>query len=350
MTRIAILGAGSWGTALSVVLSRARKPHEISLWSHSAELAEVLQHRRENTTYLRGVRLSDGIHVTHEMAKALAGAHIVIGAMPSVHARAVYTQALPSTTPEMIYVSATKGLEPETHLRMSLVLAQVLAKSGTPDASQHIAVLSGPSFAAEAARGEPTAVVIASNYTHVPLATGLRRYSSLADELQEEFSGPSFRLYTNGDVLGVELAGAMKNVMAIAAGACQGLGLGSNPLAALITRGLAEMMRLATALGARPQTLSGLAGLGDLVLTCTGALSRNRHVGVELGKGRKLREILAEMRMVAEGVDTAAPLLALAHEHGIEMPITEQVDAILHHSQSPKDAIREIMDRPLKRE
>ena len=338
MTRIAILGAGSWGTALSVVLSRARKPHEISLWARNAKLAETLQRQRENKTYLAGVQLPDDIRATHDMAKALAGAHIVIGAMPSVHARAVYTQALPYITNEMVFASATKGLEPETHSRMSLVLEQVLAKPGTPEPSNRIAVLSGPSFAAEAAHGEPTAVVLAA------------RDVALAIRLQEELSGPSFRLYTNDDVLGVELAGATKNVIAIAAGACQGLGLGSNPLAALITRGLAEMMRLTAALGARPETLSGLAGLGDLVLTCTGALSRNRHVGMELGKGRKLPEILAEMRMVAEGVDTATPLLALAREHGIALPITEQVDAILHRGRSPKDAIREIMDRPLKRE
>ncbi|HKD50886.1 MAG TPA: NAD(P)H-dependent glycerol-3-phosphate dehydrogenase, partial [Candidatus Acidoferrum sp.] len=311
---------------------------EISLWARSVELGENLQHQRENTAYLKGVRLADGIHVTHDISEALAGAHIVIGAMPSIHARTVFKRALPCITEEMVFVSATKGLEPETHLRMSLVLSQVLAKAATPEPSKRIAVLSGPSFAAEAARGEPTAVVLAA------------QDATLASTLQEELSGPSFRLYTNQDVLGVELAGAVKNVIAIAAGACQGLGLGSNPLAALITRGLAEMMRLAAALGARPETLSGLAGLGDLVLTCTGALSRNRHVGVELGKGRKLPEILAEMRMVAEGVDTAAPLLALAREHGIEMPITDQVDAILHRGQSPKDAIREIMDRPLKRE
>ena len=338
MTRIAILGAGSWGTTLSVVLARARKPHEISLWSHNAKLAETLQLHRENTTYLKGIRLPDSIRATHNMETALAGAQIVIGAIPSVHARAVYTQALPSITKEMIFVSATKGLEPETHLRVSVVLALVLAKTEASEPSQRIAVLSGPSFAVEAARGEPTAVVLAA------------QDAALATLLQDEFSGPSFRLYTNDDVLGVELAGAMKNVMAIAAGACQGLGLGSNPLAALITRGLAEMTRLAGALGACPETLGGLAGLGDLVLTCTGALSRNRHVGMELGKGRRLPEILAEMRMVAEGVDTAAPLLALAREQGIEMPITERVDAILHHGQSPRDAIREIMDRPLRRE
>ncbi len=338
MTRIAILGAGSWGTGLSVVLSRARKTHEISLWAHNKSQAETLQNRRENSTYLAGVRLPDGIRVTHDMPTALAAAQAVIGALPSVYARSVYSQALPSLTPEMIFVSATKGLEPATHLRMSLVLAQVLAKAGNVEPSGRIAVLSGPSFAAEAARGEPTAVVLAAED------------AALAGRLQEELSGPSFRLYTNDDVLGVELAGAMKNVIAIAAGTCQGLGLGSNPLAALITRGLAEMMRLAAALGARPETLSGLAGLGDLVLTCTGAASRNRHVGIELGKGRKLDEILAGMRMVAEGVDTAAPLVALAREHGIELPITEEVDAILHRGKSPKEAIREIMDRPLKRE
>jgi glycerol-3-phosphate dehydrogenase (NAD(P)+) len=340
MTKIAIMGAGSWGTALSVVLSRARRAHEISLWVHDAGLAQTLAQQRENKVYLPGVSLPGAIRVTHEMPLALEGARIVIGAMPSVHARATYSQALPCVTHEMSLVSATKGLEPATHLRMSIVLAQILeqSKSAPAVAAQKIAVLSGPSFALEAARGEPTAVVLAA------------QDAGLASKLQEEFSGPSFRLYTNDDVLGVELAGAMKNVMAIAAGACQGLGLGSNPLAALITRGLAEMSRLAVALGARPETLGGLAGLGDLVLTCTGALSRNRHVGNELGKGRTLSEILANMRMVAEGVDTAAPLLALAREHGIEMPITEQVDAILHGGKSPKDAIREIMERPLKRE
>src|SRR5712691_11680122 len=337
MTQIASLGAGSWGTALAVILSRTRKTHEISLWVHNAALAEALQHHRENNTYLPGVALPAGIRVTHEIPAALERAHIVIGAMPSVHARGIYSRVLPCVSREMVFVSATKGLEPATHLHMSKVIAQILTQAGATN-SRRIAVLSGPSFAAEAARGEPTAVVLASED------------AAVASELQEEFAAPSFRLYTNQDVLGVELAGAMKNVIAIAAGACQGLGLGSNPLAALITRGLAEMSRLAVALGARPETLSGLAGLGDLVLTCTGSLSRNRYVGIELGKGRSLADILANMRMVAEGVDTAAPLLALAREHQIEMPITEQVDAILHQGKVPKDAIRDIMDRPLKRE
>ena len=333
MTKIAILGAGSWGTAIAIVLSRSRKAHEISLWVRKVGLAESIRRDRENKAYLPGLKLPESVRVHSQMETVLSGAQIILGAMPSAHARAVYGSALPHAA-GTTFVSATKGLEPGTHLRMSEVITQVTPPKFTP----RIAVISGPSFAAEAARGEPTAVVLAS------------RDAALATELQEEFAGPNFRLYTNDDVVGVELAGAMKNVMAIAAGACQGLGLGSNALAALITRGLAEMARLAMALGARAETLSGLAGLGDLVLTCTGALSRNRFVGIELGKGRTLREILASMRMVAEGVYTTEPLLALASEHQIEMPITEQVDAILHAGKSPKDAIRDIMERPLKRE
>jgi glycerol-3-phosphate dehydrogenase (NAD(P)+) len=334
MTKIVILGAGGWGTALAIVLSRSRKPHETSLWVHNTERAESMQRDRENKTYLPGSKLPETVRIHTDLEVTLSGAQIIVGAVPSAHARAVYAAALPFVVRGASFVSASKGLEPATHLRMTEVIAQVVMPKFVP----RIAVISGPSFAAEAARGEPTAVVLAS------------RDAALATELQEEFAGPNFRLYTNDDVLGVELAGAMKNVMAIAAGACQGLGLGSNALAALITRGLAEMTRLAVALGARQETLSGLAGLGDLVLTCTGALSRNRFVGIELGKGRTLGEILANMRMVAEGVGTAAPLLALAREHQIEMPITEQVDAILHAGKSPKDAIRDIMDRPLKRE
>jgi glycerol-3-phosphate dehydrogenase (NAD(P)+) len=338
MSKIAILGAGSWGTALAVIFSRAKKPHGISVWTRSAAVVKDLVRNRENKSYLPGVTIPAAVRFTHELPEALAGAQIIIGAVPSAHARSVYSQASPFFTPDMIFVSATKGLEPETHLRMSKVFEQVTKERSPANAVNRIAVLSGPSFAMEAARGEPTAVVVAS------------QDSALAAELQEQLAAPSFRLYTNDDVLGVELAGAMKNVMAIAAGACQGLGLGSNALAALITRGLAEMSRLAVALGARQETLSGLAGLGDLVLTCTGGLSRNRHVGIELGKGRTLREILANMQMVAEGVGTAAPLLALAQEHQIDMPITEQVDAILHRGKSPKEAIRDIMERPLKRE
>jgi glycerol-3-phosphate dehydrogenase (NAD(P)+) len=334
MTKIAILGGGGWGTALAILLSRSRKPHEISLWVHDPALAESLERERENRTYLPGHQLAESVFVTRRMDQAMRKAVFVVGAMPSAHARKVYTQARDYAGSDTVFVSATKGLEPSTHLRMTKVIRDVISTEFAP----RVAVLSGPSFADEAARGEPTAVVIASNE------------APLSSDLQGEFASPSFRLYTNDDVLGVELCGAIKNVMAIAAGACQGLGLGSNALAALITRGVAEMARLAVALGAQRETVSGLAGLGDLVLTCTGSLSRNRFVGMELGKGRPLREILGNMRMVAEGVETAAPLLALAREHQIEMPITEQVDAILHAGKSPKDAIRDIMERPLKRE
>jgi glycerol-3-phosphate dehydrogenase (NAD(P)+) len=334
VTKVAILGGGSWGTALAIILSRGRRAHGISMWVHDAALSESIRCTRENATYLPGHKLPAAVHVTHEMQDALANVNVALGAMPSAHARAVYTQALPHLASNTTLVSATKGLEPSTHLHMSEVIKQIVSSKFSP----RVAVLSGPSFAAEAARGEPTAVVLAS------------RDAALASELQEEFAAPGFRLYTSDDVLGVELAGAMKNVIALAAGACQGLGLGANSLAALITRGLAEMTRLGVALGARPETLSGLAGLGDLVLTCTGALSRNRHVGIELGKGRPLTEILAGMRMVAEGVGTTSALLALARESGIELPITEQVDAILSHGKSPRQAIRDIMERPLRRE
>jgi glycerol-3-phosphate dehydrogenase (NAD(P)+) len=334
MKRIAILGGGGWGTALAIVLSRTQKNHGISLWVRDAALAESLRDDRENKLYLPGHKLPRTVQVTHDAAASLKNAELVVVAVPSAHARSVYRRILPHLVRGTAILSATKGLEPATHERMSEVIEQVVS----PEFPPRIAVLSGPSFAAEAAAGQPTAVVLASSD------------SALANELQEEFAAPNFRLYTNDDVLGVELAGAMKNVTAIAAGVCQGLGLGSNPLAALITRGLAEMTRLAVALGGRPETLSGLAGLGDLVLTCTGSLSRNRHVGVELGKGRSLGEILEGMKMVAEGVGTTGALLALAGEAGVELPITEQVSGILHDGRPPREAIRNIMERPLKRE
>jgi glycerol-3-phosphate dehydrogenase (NAD(P)+) len=342
MTKIAILGTGSWGSALAIILSRSPRRHEITLWARHADLAAAITRDGENKSYLPGCAIPASLIVTSQLEKTLAQASIIISAVPSAYVRAVFTAAIKYLPANAAIVSATKGLEPATHLRMSEVLTQVAAASLSP----HIAVLSGPSFAAEAARGEPTAVVVAST-AQTTIAPG---GDSLASLIQEEFAAPGFRLYTNDDVLGVELAGAMKNVIAIAAGACQGLGLGSNALAALITRGLAEMTRLAAALGARPETMSGLAGLGDLVLTCTGKLSRNRHVGFELGAGGALDEILAGMHMVAEGIGTTAPLLALARQHLIELPITEQVDAILHHGLPPRDAIREIMDRPQKRE
>ena len=332
MSRVAILGGGSWGTALAMLLSRARESHQIAMWVHDAALATAMREKRENLNYLPEQKIPPQISVRSELREALAGAEIIVGAMPAAHAREIYVAALPHLQSRVVIVSATKGLEPATHARMSEVIAQATGSGGT------IAVLSGPSFALEAARGEPTAVVLACGD------------DAVAQMLQECFAGPTLRLYTNRDVRGVELAGAMKNVIAIAAGVCQGLGLGANTQAALITRGLAEMTRLAVAQGAHPATLSGLAGLGDLVLTCTGALSRNRFVGVELGKGRALAEILGGMKMVAEGVGTAAALLALAREHNIEMPITEQVNAILYEGTGPAAAIREIMERPQKSE
>jgi len=335
--RIAILGGGSWGTALAIVLSRTHKPHEISLWVRDAGLAESIRCDRENKTYLPGHKVPDSVQITHDPATALQGANVVVGAIPAAHARSVYQRVVPYLTRGTPIVSATKGLEPTTHARMSEVIFQSF-QSVWPDFSPRMAVLSGPSFAAEAAAGQPTAVVLASSD------------GALASELQEEFAAPNFRLYTNDDVLGVELAGAMKNVIAIAAGVCQGIGLGSNPLAALITRGLAEMTRLAVALGARQETLSGLAGLGDLDLTCNGSLSRNRQVGIELGRGRSLAEILESMKMVAEGVGTAGALLVLAREASVELPITEQVSVILDGRTSPREAIRGIMERPLKHE
>jgi glycerol-3-phosphate dehydrogenase (NAD(P)+) len=344
--KIAILGAGSWGTALAIVLTRSRQPHRISLWAHDPELAEFLRRERINSTYLPDRKLAEQVEITNDLVDALEGAQIVVGAMPSAFARKVYMAARVKWQPDTTIVSATKGLEPATHARMSQVILDVLGE----DAALRTAVLSGPSFAVEVARGEPTAVVVAGRAVLELTRVSGRHYTDPAAEAQAEFAGPGFRLYTNTDVLGVELAGAMKNVIAIAAGVCAGLGLGSNALAALITRGLAEMSRLAVKLGAKAETLSGLAGLGDLVLTCTGALSRNRHVGIQLGKGRPLQEILVEMKMVAEGVETTSALVDLAAEVQTELPIAEQVHAILRGSKPPAEAIRDVMERPAKPE
>jgi len=265
------------------------------------------------------------------------GAQIVVSVMPSHHCRRVFEELWVCLTPEMLIVSATKGLENDTHLRMSEVIVQVIKSA--QGFSPRVGALSGPSFATEVARGDPTAITIASPD------------DGLAETVQNEFSDPQFRVYTNNDVIGVELGGALKNTIAIAAGVCDGLGLGHNSIAALITRGLAEMTRLVVACGGQPETMAGLAGLGDLVLTCTGGLSRNRSVGVELGRGGKLPDIIAGMHgMVAEGVFTTHAAVELARVHKVEMPITAQMDAILHHGKSPREAIRELMTRSGKRE
>ncbi len=334
MKKIAIIGGGSWGTALALVLSRSRRPHTISLWVHDAELASLVRKSRENTVYLPGFALPPEVEITSDIAAALAGAEIVVGVIPSAHAREVYTTIRPHLKPATAIVSATKGIEHTSLFRMSELIEELF--TGRP--SMKVAVLSGPSFAVEAARGDPTAVAIASHD------------SALATEIQEEFAGASFRLYTNDDVTGVELGGAVKNIIAIAAGVCAGLGLGSNTTAALVTRGLAEMTRLAVAMGGRRDTMAGLAGIGDLVLTCTGALSRNRAVGVELGKGRSIKEILSTTRMVAEGVGTTEATRELARRAAVEMPITDQMYAVLYEGRSPKEAIRELMERRLKSE
>jgi glycerol-3-phosphate dehydrogenase (NAD(P)+) len=334
MKKIAIIGGGSWGTALAIALTRSSSAHRLTLWAHSLDVVEILSARRVNEIYLSGFELPAEVEVTGGLGKALAEADIVLGVMPSANARELYRAMRTLVGPAAIFVSATKGLEPDSHARISEVISHELGF----DSSSRIAVLSGPSFALEVAAGQPTAVVLAS------------ADAKLAADVQEEFSGPRFRLYTNDDVTGTEIAGAVKNVIAIAAGICTGLDLGTNTVAALVTRGLAEMTRLAVALGGRRETLSGLAGVGDLILTATGELSRNRSVGIELGKGRELNEILGSTRRVAEGVGSAAATLELARRAHVEMPITEQVHAVLTAGRVTRDAIRELMERRLKQE
>ncbi len=334
MNKIAIIGGGAWGTALAIALTRSSRAHQLALWAHSSDVVEALNARRVNEIYLSGFELPANVEVTGSLEKALAGANIVLGVMPAAHARVIYRAMRPHVDPSAVFVSATKGLEPATHARIS----QVIAEEMESVTSARIAVRSGPSFAFEVATGDPTAVVLASSD------------AKLATEIQEEFSGPRFRLYTNDDVIGTEIAGAVKNVIAIAAGICTGLDLGTNAVAALVTRGLAEMTRLAVALGGRRETLAGLAGVGDLILTATGELSRNRSVGIQLGKGRELKEILGATRRVAEGVGSAAATLELAHRASVEMPITEQVHAVLTAGRVTHDAIRDLMERRLTQE
>jgi glycerol-3-phosphate dehydrogenase (NAD(P)+) len=327
--RLAIIGGGSWGTALAIALEP--RAESVRLWVWEADLAERMRVTRENDVFLLGFVLSGRIEVTSDLGAALDGADIVLGVMPSRHARRLYAQMLPHVPGRTILVSATKGLEQKTLLRMSEVIHQVMGRN-------RIAALSGPTFAREIARGEPAALVVASSEADVAL------------EVQEAFSGPAFRLYTNTDLVGVEIAAALKNVIAIAAGVCQGLGLGSNTQAALITRGLAEITRLAVAMGGQPRTLAGLAGLGDLVLTCTGDLSRNRKVGIELAGGKTLPEITGAMRMVAEGVETCDVAVELGSKFAVDLPIVQQMHSVLHGRTNPRQALRELMERSLKGE
>jgi glycerol-3-phosphate dehydrogenase (NAD(P)+) len=336
MSEIAIIGAGAWGTALSIVLGR-KQTHRVRLWAHEKEVCESIAQQRVNQKFLSGQTIPACVTACNDLAETLADAAIVVSVMPSQHCRGLFERMRPHLRAETMIVSATKGLEENSLLRMTEVIAHVVTSDGRP--VPRIGALSGPSFALEAARGDPTAIAIAS------------QDAELARSVQQEFSHASFRVYTNEDPIGVELGGALKNTIAIAAGVSAGLGLGHNSAAALITRGLAEMTRLVVACGGKAETMAGLAGLGDLVLTCTGGLSRNRSVGVELGRGRKLPDILAGMHgMVAEGVFTTTAAVGLARIRGVEMPITEQMYAILHEDKDPRTAIAELMTRSGKSE
>lgn len=328
MSEVAVIGAGAWGTAISIVLGR-KGSHHVRLWAHEPEVRDSINTRHMNELFLAGCAVPETVHATNSLEEALHHAAIVVSVMPSHHTHHLFNAMAPHLRPEMLFVSATKGIENDTLMRMTEIIA------ATVQFSARIGALSGPSFAREVAEGHPTAITIAS------------QDQELANTVQREFSDPGFRLYTNSDVVGVELGGALKNVVAIAAGVCDGLGLGHNSVAALITRGLAEITRIAVACGGRPDTMAGLAGLGDLVLTCTGGLSRNRSVGVALGQGQKLDAIIAGMHgMVAEGVLTTKAAIGLSRKVGMEMPITEQMHAILQEGKSPKDAIRDLMARP----
>ena len=321
---VAVLGAGSWGTALAMHLGRSSVP--VRLWARDAALAASMGARRENPRYLPGVKLPDGVTVTAEVGEALAGSHIVLVAVPSHFVEDVLVDVADRIARDAVLVSATKGLEPRHGLRMSELLAQRLP--GRP-----VAVLSGPSFAREVAQGRPTALVIASSD------------EGIAADLQRRLAGPTLRLYTNRDVVGVELGGAVKNVMAIATGLVDGLGLGENARAALITRGLAEIVRLGTAAGAQPATFAGLAGLGDLVLTCTGSQSRNRALGGEIARGRSLVEAEAGTPMVAEGVRTVSSVLRMARDRGVTMPICEEVAAVLFEGKPVAESLASLLAR-----
>jgi len=322
---VTVLGAGSWGTALAVHLGRIG--HEVRLWARDGSLVTEMSARRANAVYLPDVPFPAALTPTHSLANALRDADLVVSAVPSHGCRAVMKNAAASLAARAVIVSAAKGLEAGTLLRMSEVIAQ---EAGV---THPVVVLSGPSFASEVARQLPTAILAAS---HDAAAIAL---------VQQEFRGPSFRLYGSDDVAGVEIGAAMKNIIAIAAGVVEGLGLGHNALAALITRGLAELTRLACAGGGRRETLAGLSGLGDLVLTCTGNLSRNRHVGLELARGRSLPEILAGMKMVAEGVVTTGAALALGERYGVELPITTQMAEVLNGRTDVRTAIEVLMLR-----
>lgn len=334
MSRILVLGNGAWGTAIALSLDR-RGGHQVALWSHSTEEAENIAAAQENVLYLPGFPLSRSIEITADEG-AVAEAEIIVSVIPSAFLRRTLERVARHMREGQMVVSATKGVEDHTFLRMTEVISSVLESAGL---RLPVGAISGPSFAREVAEGQPTALTLAF------------RDLAVASRVRHEFSSESLRLYTSTDVVGVELGGALKNVIAIAAGVVAGAGLGYNPSAALMTRGIAEISRLAVACGARRETLAGLSGVGDLVLTCTGSLSRNRTVGQALGEGRKLPEILESLGgHVAEGVHTTRAALGLARKHGVEMPIAEQMELILNEGKDPREAIRDLMLRPGKNE
>ena len=325
MRRVAVLGGGGWGTALAVHLARAGKT--VTLWGRDTSLMATVAAARVNAAYLPGVELPPDVRPTSTLEEALAGVSCVVSAVPSHVTRDLMRRTAPEISVDTIVVSATKGLELGTLLRMSEVIGQELGND------RRVAVLSGPSFALEVANRAPTAVAVAG------------RSEETVAAVQEGFRSSYFRLYGGTDVAGVEMGGALKNVIAIAAGAVESLGLGHNARSALITRGLAEMSRLAIAVGGQRDTLSGLSGLGDLVLTCTGELSRNRRVGIELGHGRSLEEILTGMRTVAEGVRTTTAALELGTRHGVELPIAAQMAEVLAGRKTPREGVEDLMLR-----
>ena len=330
--RIGVVGGGSWGTALANLL--ACKGYVIDWWIFEPELCRHIQERHENNVYLPGVTLSENLRPTDDLKAAVEGKTLVLLVVPSHVMRVVSTRISANLASNTIVVSASKGIENETQLTMSGVIRETLPQLPV----SHFAVLSGPSFASEVARGVPTVVTVAAPEL------------ACAQMVQQVFATPSFRVYTNDDVIGVELGGAVKNVIAIAAGIADGLGLGLNTRAALITRGLTEIRRLGRAMGANPRTFTGSAGLGDLVLTCTGDLSRNHTVGKKIGGGRRLAEAIGDMKMVAEGVKTARSLYNLSQRLQVEMPISHAVYHILYNDLSPKEALAALMTRDLKNE
>ena len=329
MTAIAVLGAGSWGTTLADLL--ARKGDRVRLWAFEPEVVDAVNRSHENPLFLPGVRLAPALGAVADAREAVAGAEVIVSAPPSHALRSVLARIEGAVRPGTLVVSATKGIENDTLALMTEVAAECL-----PGA--RVAAISGPSFALEVCQGQPTAVVAAA------------RDEAVARDAQRVFATPTFRVYSNRDVLGVELGGALKNVIAIASGILEGLGMGHNPRAALITRGLAEITRLGVAMGADPLTFAGLAGMGDLVLTATGGLSRNRALGVALGQGQEYEAYRAAHRSVAEGANTSRAGAALGERHGVELPITREVCEVLFRGKPPREGVAELMTRELKSE